>query len=167
MLQLAGTTVLVNGTPVPLISTSATQVAAAVPDSISGIVQITVIYQGQTSASFPVPVALAAPGIFTADSTGRGHAATVNQYGLINAPAYGGDVLTLSMTGLGQATSAVTVYGDNLPAMTLSVDKSPVPGVMQINVPIPIGQDCDTQVVVQVGNVKSQPGVTIAIGLCI
>jgi len=69
--------------------------------------------------------------------------------------------------GLVEATSAVTVYGDNLPAMTLSVDKSPVPGVMQINVPIPIGQDCDTQVVVQVGNVKSQPGVTIAIGLCI
>ena len=37
----------------------------------------------------------------------------------------------------------------------------------QIQVPIPFGQDCDTDVVVQVGDATSQPGVTIAIDLCI
>ena len=166
--QLAGTTVLINGTPVPLISTSATQITAAVPDSLAGgVAQVTVIYQGQVSASFQVPVAPAAPGIFTVDSTGRGRAATVNQNGLVNTAAHGGDVLTLSVTGLGPATSAVTIYGDNLPVMTLSVDKGAVPGVMQIQVPIPIGEDCGTQVVVQVGGVTSQPGVTIVMDICI
>jgi len=165
--QLAGTTVLVNGTPVPLISTSATQVTAVVPDSIAGIVQVTVIYQGQTSAAFPVPVAFAAPGIFTVDSTGQGHAATVNQNGLVNTAAHWGDVMTLFVTGVGQSTSAVTIHGYNLAVMPLSVDKGTLPGVMQIKVPIPTGQDCDTQVVVQVGDATSQPGVTIAMDICI
>ena len=71
------------------------------------------------------------------------------------------------MTGTGQATSAVTIHGFNLPVMPLSVDKGTFPGVMQIKVPIPFGQDCDTPVVVQVGDATSQPGVTIAIDICI
>jgi len=152
---------------VPLVSTSATQVTAAVLDSITGIAQVTVIYQGQTSAAFPVPVAPAAPGIFTVDGTGQGHAATVNQDGLINTAAHWGDVMTLYVTGLGQAPSAVTIHGYNLSVTPLSVDKGTVPGVMQIKVPIPTGQDCDTQVVVQVGDATSQPGVTIAMDICI
>ena len=95
--QLAGTTVLVNGTPVPLIYTSATQVEAVVPDSIAGgTAQVTVTYQGQTSASFPVPVAPAAPGIFTADSTGQGRADSFNQNGRINTPAHGATLLLYS-----------------------------------------------------------------------
>ena len=51
--------------------------------------------------------------------------------------------------------------------MPLSVNKGAFPGVTQIQVPIPFGQDCDTDVVVQVGDATSQPGVTIAIDLCI
>ena len=166
--QLAGTTLLVNGTPVPLITTSATQLTAVVPDSIAGgTAQVTVAYQGHTSASFAVPVAAAAPGIFTVDGTGQGHAATLNQDGLINTAAHWGDVMTLYVTGLGQAPSGVTIHGDNLPVTPLSVDKGTVPGVMQIKVPIPTGQDCDTKVVVQVGDATSQPGVTIAMDICI
>jgi uncharacterized protein (TIGR03437 family) len=167
--QLAGTTVLVNGSPVPVIFTSATQVEAVVPDSIAGgTAQVTVTYYGETSPSFPVPVAPAAPGIFTVDSTGQGHAESFNQNGLINTPAHWqGDVITLFATGIGQATSAVTIHGFNLPMMPLSVNKGTFPGVTQIQVPIPFGQDCDTDVVVQVGDAKSQPGVTIAIDLCI
>ncbi len=167
--QLAGTTVLVNGTPVPLIYSSATQVEAVVPDSVAGgTAQITVTYQGQTSASFPVPVAPAAPGIFTADSTGLGHATTINQNGLINVPAHWeGDVITLFVTGTGQVTSAVTIHGYYLPVMPLSVDKGTFPGVTQIRMQIPHGLDCDTPVTVQVGDAASQPGVSIAVDLCI
>ncbi len=80
--------------------------------------------------------------------------------------SYGGDVVTLFVTGIGQATSAVTIHGDYLPVTPLSVDKGTVPGVMQIKVPIPIGQDCDTPVVVQVGNAGSQSGVSIGIDVC-
>jgi len=167
--ELAGTTVQINGTLVQLIYTWATQVAAIVPDSISGdTAHVTVTYQRQTSESFPVPVAPAAPGIFTQDSTGQGHAATINQNGSINTPAHWeGDVVTLFVTGLGQATSDVTIHGFNLPVVPISVDKGPIPGVMQIKEGILHGQDCDTPVVVQVGKASSQPGVTIAIDLCI
>lgn len=167
--QLAGTTVQINGTSAPLIYTWATQVAAIVPDSVSGgTAQVIVIYQDQTSALFPVPVAPAAPGIFTADSTGQGHAVTINQNGSINTAAHWeGDVVTLFATGTGLATSAVTIHGYNLSLIPLSVGKGPVPGVMQIKVTIPFGQDCDTPVVVQVGNASSQDGVTIPIDICI
>ena len=166
--QLAGTTVQINGTPVPVIYTWATQVAAVVPDSVSGdTAQFTVTYQDHASASFAVPVAPAAPGIFTQDSTGRGHAATINQNGLIDTAANPGDDVTLFVTGIGEATSTVSIQGYNLPVLPVSVAKGPVPGVMQIKVAIPFGQDCDTPVVVQVGNASSQPGVTIAIALCI
>ncbi len=167
--QLAGTTVLINGRRVPVIFTSATQVEAVVPDSIAGgTAQVTVTYYGENSASFPVPVAPAAPGIFTVDSTGQGHATSINQNGLVNTPAHWqGDVVTLFATGIGQATSAVRIHGDFLAVMPLSVDKGTFPGVTQIQVPIPFGQDCDTPVVVQVGDATSQPGVSIAIDLCI
>jgi uncharacterized protein (TIGR03437 family) len=165
--QLAGTMVLVDGMPAPLIYTSAMQVAAVVPDSVSGVTaQVTVTYQGQTSAAFSVPVAPYAPGIFTADATGRGHAATINQNGSINIPAHGGDVITLFVTGTGHATSDVTIHGFNLTMIPISVDVVQA-GVVQIKVPIPIGQDCDTPVVIQVGNASSQAGVTIAIDICI
>jgi uncharacterized protein (TIGR03437 family) len=163
--QLAGTTVQINGTPTTMIYTSANQIAAVVPDSVSGdTAQIMVAYQGHASASFPVPVAPTAPGIFTQDATGRGHAATINQNGSINTPAHWeGDVVTLFVTGTGHATPAVAIYGrDSLP-----IAQGPVPGVMEIKVPILHGTDCDLPVVFQVGAASSQPGVTIAIDLCI
>ena len=167
--QLAGTTVLVNGTPVPVIFTSATQVEAVVPDSLAGgTAQVAVTYHDETSASYPVPVAAAAPGIFTVDSTGQGHAESFDQNGVINTPAHWqGDVITLFATGLGQQATGVTIHGFNLPMMPLSVNKGAFPGVTQIQVPIPFGQDCDTDVVLQVGDAMSQPGVTIAIDICI
>ncbi len=162
--QLAGTTVQINGTPALLIYTSATEVAAVVPDSVSGgTAQVTVAYQGRISASFPVPVAATAPGIFTQDGTGQGHAATINQKGLVNVAAGGGDVVTLFLTGTGHATPAVAINnGQSLPIV-----QGPAPGVMQFKMPIPTGEDCDEPVVFQVGSAMTQPGVTIAIDICI
>lgn len=166
--QLAGTSVLINGAPVPLIYTSMSQVEAVVPDSIAdGTAQIAVTYQGQTTASFPVPVAPVAPGIFTADSTGQGYAATVNQNGAVNAAVHGGDVVTLFATGLGRAPGGVTIHGFNLPLIPISVGKGTIPGVVQIKATIGPGQDCDTPVVIQVGEASSQPGVAIAVDICI
>ena len=167
--QLAGTTVQVNGTPVPLLYTSTTEVRAVIPDSLAGATaQVTVTYQGQTSASFPIAVAPTAPGIFTVDSTGQGHATDVKQDGSVNTAAHWeGDVITVFATGLGQSASGVTIHGFNLPVNPISVGKTTFPGVTQIKMQIVHGQDCDTPVVFQVGNASSQPGVTIAIDLCI
>jgi uncharacterized protein (TIGR03437 family) len=163
--QLAGTTVEVNGMPATLIYTWGSQVAAVVPDLVSGdAAQVTVTYQGRRSASFSVPVALTAPGLFTQDATGWGHAVTVNQTGLIDIPAHWeGDLMTLFLTGAGHLTPAVAIYaGQQLP-----ITQGTVPGVMQIKVPITHGTDCDLPVVFQLGHALSQPGVTIAVDACI
>ena len=123
--QLAGTSVFFNGTPAPMIYTSARQVAAIVPYEVTGTigptpngleggqVAVTVTYQGQTSATteeFTTLIAPAAPGLFTLDSTGQGQAAAINQDGItVNTaatPAKVGDVISLYATGEGQTTPA-------------------------------------------------------------
>jgi uncharacterized protein (TIGR03437 family) len=167
--QLAGTTVLVNRVPAPLIYTSATLVAAVVPDSLlADTTEIAVAYHGRTS-SVRVPIVPSAPGIFTVDSTGRGHMATINQSGLINAPVNWGDTITLFVTGIGQATSGSIYFWPGSPlqiAIPISGGdvQGTAAGVTQIKVPNPYGLDCDTPVTFQVGSASSQAGVTIANG---
>ena len=171
--QLAGTAVLINDIPAPLVYTSATQVAAIVPDSVSsGMAMVTVSYQGQAPASVPVAVAAAAPGIFTADASGRGHAVTINQDGLIDAAANGGDTITLFVTGVGHATSGeLIVYPDDPFAgtmpITFSSPQGGVGGIVQFTMNILSGQDCDMPFVIRVGDSSSQAGVTISIRICI
>jgi sugar lactone lactonase YvrE len=85
---LAGTRVQFGGIAAPILYTSANQVAAIVPYEVTGtITQVTVTYQGQTSASATVALTGSAPGLFTVGSTGRGQAAAVNQNGSINTSA--------------------------------------------------------------------------------
>src|ERR1017187_1366782 len=106
--QLAGTSVQFNGIAAPMIYASATQTAAIVPYEITGSsAQVTVTYQGQTSAPVTVAVSASAPGLFTLDSTGKGQAAAVNQNNSINgasAPAPIGSILSLYATGEGQTS---------------------------------------------------------------
>ena len=55
------------------------------------------------------PVAPSSPGLFTADSTGHGQAAGLNQDGTANSatnPAHVGDVIVLYATGEGQTSPA-------------------------------------------------------------
>src|SRR6185437_2454556 len=87
--QLGGTIVFFNSTPAPIIYSSATQVSAIVPYAMQagGEANITVVYNGQALQDLFVPIASSAPGIFTADATGSGQAAVVNQDGSINSPA--------------------------------------------------------------------------------
>ncbi len=108
--QLAGTSVSFNGIAAPMIYTSSGQVSAVVPYGITGgTALVTVTYQGQTSAGFSVPMAPSVPGIFTANSTGKGQAAALNQNGSLNSaanPAHPGDVIILFATGEGQTSPA-------------------------------------------------------------
>jgi uncharacterized protein (TIGR03437 family) len=63
-----------------MLYTSTTQVAAIVSYEVTGAsTQVTVAYQGQTSASATVALADSAPGLFTSGSTGQGQARAVNQ----------------------------------------------------------------------------------------
>ena len=193
--QLAGTSIFFNGTLAPIIYTSAKQVAASVPYTLSGTnAQITVTYQGRSSHPASMNVAPSAPGIFSLDASGSGQAAAVNQDGSVNGgdhPAPVGSIISFYATGEGQTSPSgvdgklaqsplphpllpVTVTfgspGRVTPSHTVTpqyVGGAPgtVAGVMQINVQIPSGIQTGNAVpvVVQVGGVSSQPGVTIAV----
>jgi uncharacterized protein (TIGR03437 family) len=187
--QVANTSVSFNGIASPMIYTWATQVAAIVPYGITGTTaQVTVTYQGQTSAALSIPIASSAPGIFSLDSTGQGQAAAINQDGVtVNGPATpakAGEYISLYATGEGQTTPAgvdgkpatapypqpnlpvtVTVGGQDAPVQYAGGAQGLVAGLMQVNIQIPAGTEPGdaVPVVLRVGDAFSQIGVTIAV----
>ncbi len=182
--QLAGTNVSFNGTPAPILYTSATQVAAIVPYEISGpTAQVTVAYQSQVSSAFSVPVAASAPSFFSYNQTGSGQAAAINNIdGTINNatnPVKIGSYIQLYLTGEGQTTPAgvdgklggpvathpnlsVTATVGGLPATVQYAGGvfGDVAGLMQVNVLIPPGVQPGgyVPVVVTVGNASTANG---------
>jgi uncharacterized protein (TIGR03437 family) len=186
---LAGTQVLFDGVPSPMIFAGVSQIDAVVPFGLTAATtQIQVQYQGQTSASFPIAVAPAQIGIFSADASGTGQAAVLNQDGNPNSPANPaapGSVVTFWATGAGQLSpdgvdGAVVAAGNlpqpvlpvlaevgGLPAEVLYAGGSPgiVEGVIQVNLRIPSGSPTGAAVpvVLRVGDSASQSGITLAI----
>jgi uncharacterized protein (TIGR03437 family) len=169
--NLAGTSVIFGGTPAPVLYTSATQIGVVTPRSIAGsTVQVFVKYQGQTSAPVTLPVAPVAPALFTADSSGQGQAAASNQDGSVNGaaqPAKVGSYISLWLTGAGQTNPAVlvTIGGRSVTPQYAGQAPNAVAGVMQINAQIPSGIQAGNAVpvVVEVGGVSTQAGVTVAV----
>ena len=180
--------VLFDGNPAPLIYVSAQQISAMVPYGLAGksTTQIQVVYQGSTSDSIQKPIAPSAPGIFTADSSGQGQAAMTNSDGSYNTssnPATPGSYVTFYLTGEGQtnplgsdgniATSianvalSVTVLIAGRTAQLLYAGSAPgnVNGFCQINAVIPadLQYGGNLPLVVQIGGVSSQTGVTLAV----
>jgi len=178
--------VLFNGVAVSVLYATPTQVSAPASYSITGnSVQVGV--QGPGAASAPVAVAAAAtaPGIFTADGSGKGQAAALNQSGTPNsaaAPAAAGSVISFYATGEGQTQPAgvdgkqstapiptpvglvrVTVGG--VPAEVRYAGGAPgqIAGIMQVNVDVPEGVSGAAPLVLTVGGVPSQSGVTLAV----
>jgi uncharacterized protein (TIGR03437 family) len=123
--------------------------------------------------------------VFTANSSGRGQAAAVNQDGTQNGaanPAAAGSVLSLYATGEGQTlpagldgklaaaplpqpVAAVTVAIGGVAAEVSYAGGAPglIAGVMQVNVVVPAGVSGTVPVVLTVGGVDSQDGVTVAV----
>ena len=148
--ELSGITIQFNGVAAPLLYTSSTQIAAVAPYGVTGpSVQTVVTYQGQTSVPLTMQVVAFAPGLFTADGSGTGQAAALNQDGTINSavnPAPIGSVISLFATGGGQ-TSPVGADGQvstpplskqTLP-ISVSVGNSLIsPGQLQFADPRPV-----------------------------
>ena len=111
--SLAGTRVLFDGMPAPLIYTSATQLVAMVPYGVAGnnTSQVQVEYGGILSPAVSIPVAAAVPGLYAADASGTGQGAFLNQDGVTRNsaanPAPKGSVAVLYATGEGQIDSTV------------------------------------------------------------
>ncbi|MCU1330242.1 MAG: repeat containing protein [Bryobacterales bacterium] len=186
---LAGTTVTFNGTAAPLIYSSANAVAAIVPYSVNGLgnVDIRLNYQNRNTPINTVPVGATAPGIFTADTTGSGQAAALNQAGTLNGPANPaqiGSVIVLYLTGEGQTTpngvdgkiAAAAPYPAPVQPVKVSIGgfdavvnyagaaPTLVAGAMQINAEIPAGitPGAAVPVIVTIGGVRSRTA-TIAV----
>jgi uncharacterized protein (TIGR03437 family) len=178
--------VLFNGIPAPLLYTTDAQVGAVAPYELTtSTVQVVAQRSGTTSAPVSVALASTAPGVFTADGSGRGQAAATNQDGSANGtanPAPAGSVVSLYATGEGQ-TSPAGVDGKlgaqplPAPVATVTVTIGGVPatvqyaggaqgiiaGVVQVNAVVPAGLSGNVPVVVTVGGNSSQAGVTIAV----
>lgn len=156
--------VLANGTPLPLLYASRTQVNAAVPMlTDQPVVQIVVDGERGTTAPFSLAQRAAAVGVFTRDGSGQGQAAALNQDDSPNSPANParkGSIVQLWVTGVGltnppQPDGRVTPSDDRsstgLPVITLRSDSmitqvlaaysgaAPglIAGVAQINFRIP------------------------------
>ena len=186
--SVAGTRVLFDDVAAPIIYTSAGQLAVVVPYSLEGkaTTQVQVEFEGRRSNTIALPVIAAAPAIFTADSSGRGQGAILNQNGSVNSirnQADRGSVVVLYLTGEG-ATTPTGVdgrpNGAGAPRPKLPVNVSIggvdavieyaagapglVAGVMQINVRVPLSvQSGELPVVVSVGSALSPPNVTVAV----
>jgi trimeric autotransporter adhesin len=185
--SLAGVQVRFNGIAAPIVYASAGQVAVAVPYEVDGAATANVVVSvnGQQSNSLTLPVVPAAPGIFTADASGAGPGAILNGDLSVNGaarPAAKGEVVAIYMTGEGQTNPAgvngkvtgtppvprqsVTATVDGQPVEIRFAGEAPgiLSGVMQVNVAIPAtARTGDLPVVVTVGGVPSQNGVTVSV----
>jgi uncharacterized protein (TIGR03437 family) len=180
--------VLFDGNPAPLIYVSAQQVSAMAPYGLTGksSTQIQVTYQGVASDPFQKAIAASAPGIFTSDASGKGQAAMTNADGSYNTPlnpAIPGSYVTFYLTGEGQTNPPgsdgnlavstanvvlpVSVFIAGRAAQLLYAGSAPgnVNGFAQINAVIPADMPYggNLPLVVQIGGVSSQAGVTLAV----
>ena len=187
--SLADTRVLFDGVAAPLIYVSAAQTSAIVPYAVAGkaSTQVQIEFRGSRSGAVTLPVAAAAPGVFTLESSGRGQGAILNQDASVNGaanPAAKGSVVVLFCTGEGQTDPpgtdgklaadvfpkprlpvSVTIGG--LPAEVLYAGAAPglVAGVLQVNAKVPNGVASGNAVPVllTVGNTTSPAGVALAV----
>ncbi len=164
------TQLLFDGAPATLFYSSATQINALVPPSLTAnsTVTMSIVVNGAAVGGSSVPVVAAAPGIFTIPG-GSGQAAANNEDGSLNSasnPAARGSVVSLYATGQGSSANNVTLTIAGYGAPLFYAGPAPgFPGLMQINAQIPSGflPPGIQAVVLSVAGVVSQAGVTLAI----
>jgi uncharacterized protein (TIGR03437 family) len=182
-----------GGTPAPLLFAQLGQVNAVVPFEVAGQQQTAVQYQynvPNTGLSFSntvtMPVAAAAPAIFSLAENGSGPGAILNQDYSVNGasnPAAVGTEIQIFGTGggaiVGGATDGALAPGiaglvtqpvtATIGGVNAQVDYSgPAPGLvngaMQVNLTIPPGLASGPQpVVITVGTAQTQAGITVAV----
>jgi len=107
---LGGVRVTFNGIVAPMIFVSGTQTSVQVPYEVAGMTSASVaLLNGfQAAPAFTVPIASAAPGLFTLDSSGNGQVTALNTGGQNSPtnPAPKGAAVLLYTTGEGVTTPA-------------------------------------------------------------
>jgi len=146
---------LIDGTLVPVVSGTASNLVAVMPDGAktSGAFQVQVSTGGTLSNPVFLPAAPASPGIYSMDGTGYGQGYILNSDGTLNSPmnpAAPGSAITIFATGAGQfslagpfAVTALTpaVFIDGFYALGIAAIEAPVAGmpgkVYQLGVYVP------------------------------
>ena len=188
-ISMAQTRVQFDSAFAPLIYVSANQINAIVPYAVvpNSTTRVQVEFQGIKSNVLTLPVAAAAPALFTANSSGTGSGAILNQDGTLNSPANPAEkglIAVLYLTGEGQTIPRgmdgkiagevlpvpvlpLTVAIDGIDSATLYAGAAPasVPGLVQVNTRIPVNAASGNAVpvVVRIGGIASPAGITIAI----
>jgi uncharacterized protein (TIGR03437 family) len=179
---LAGTQVLFDDTPAPIVYTMAGVVSVVAPYDLAGKsrVTITLKYQNQASLPIEVPVVADNPALFTLDGSGKSDASIVRPDGSpVNAanPAAPGDILVLYAQGYGVSSPALPdgqIVNATLPkpagTTTLLIDGQPIDtqycgsapgmvnGVLQINFRVPAVSAGSHQIQLRVGGRTSPAG---------
>jgi len=165
---LAGTTVTINGTAVPLFYATPSQLGIQIPVDLTGSsASIEVTVGDKTSATQNISIAPAAPGLFSTDQSGHGQGAiliantntlvapTGSIAGRDSRPAKPGEFITIFCTGLGALTPALATgeKGTNNTTVdkpSVTIDGNPATlefsgiapgfvGLDQVNVQVPAG----------------------------
>ena len=172
----SGSRVLFDGIPGTPLYITPNQLSVVAPFALAGARDIPVIVEeslDRRSVPVRIPVVAARPGLFTADSSGKGLAAALNQDGSVNTasnPAVRGTVVVLYATGGGligtdgRLTLPAKVFVDGIACTVLYAGQAPglVAGALQINAVVPETASRG-EIVLQVDGVDSQAEVKIAI----
>ena len=176
-----GGKVLLNGAPAQVLESQAGKLQILVPTNLAGASEVTVEVSGTDnrrsssveSARRTNPIKLtvvpADPAIFGSNAFGRGNAQARNADGTINGADHAaerGSVVTLFTTGFATANQPIEVHIAGRPAEVLSAHLSGTrAGTIEVQVRVPqeVEPAAYQPVVLHVGELFSQPGVTLAI----
>jgi uncharacterized protein (TIGR03437 family) len=189
--SLDGFQVTFGGTPAPLLYGASGQINAVVPFEVAGQSSVQMAITGPNGIGFntTLPIAAANPSIFSANSSGTGQGAILNNANLSpnssSNPAARGSVVVLFATGTGVMKPAeedgvlapstnppvislpvtVTIGGQSATVLYQGAAPQLVAGVSQINVQVPAGVTPGNAVPVtlSVGGVPSVNTVTMAV----
>ena len=181
--------VLFDGLAAPLWYVSAAQINLIVPYAVSGrfSTRVEVEYRGVKSNVLELRVNETGPGIYSANNTGRGQGAILNQNNTVNVPANPADkdsIIQIYATGEGQTNPPgedgvvittnlkkplrdVRVRIGGVEAVVEYAGSAPgyVSGALQVNARIPdsVASGPDVPLELTIGGAPSQPGITVAV----
>ncbi len=182
-----GTRVLFDNVAGTMIYALGSQTSVIAPYSIAGRASTNVVveFEGRRSAAVAVPVVASLPGLFSANASGAGQGAIVNENFSINSsgnPADKNSIITVFGTGSGLNDPpltdgevgavltrpvlpfSATVDGANADVVYFGQAFGLVAGVFQANIRIPASaRSGNLAVQVTVGERQSQPGLTVAV----
>ena len=174
----------------PILYASNCQINAIVPFGVTTGLSTFVSVQtaGETIGPMKLPVAVAAPGIFTISGTGNGQAANLNQDNTVNSasnPALRGSVVSVYLTGIGSLApfipdgslgplaapfpapvNAITATIGGAPAPVVFAGQAPglIAGMAQVNVQVPeSAQTGDVPITIYAASYYWSPATTIAV----